>query len=111
LDGPALFANGGRVFAVGRFQPGVRRPFARQGSIFACKRTAIFEVKENGLVWLSDVPSAGDTAYAGVALHDGYLYFSYYTSPIEGDYPWIVGMFNPTAIRMARVELCRLIAT
>ena len=108
LDGPALFSYAGRIFAVGRFQPELRQPFTRQGSVVARKRTAIFEVKADCLVWLSDVPSAGDTAYAGVALHDGHLYFSYYTSSIQRDYPWIVGMFNPTAIRMARVELSRL---
>lgn len=105
LDGPALFRWGGRVFAVGRFQPVTKSPFARQGSIFACKRTALFEVTRAGLTWLTDVPSAGDTAYAGVALLHDTLYFSYYTSPIERDYPWIVGMFNPTAIRMAKVDL------
>ena len=110
LDGPALFTYAGRVFAVGRLQPELSEPFKRQGSIIARKRTAIFEVKIDRLVWLSDVPSAGDTAYAGVALHNGFLYFSYYTSPIRRDYPWIVGMFNPTAICIARVELNRLVA-
>ena len=45
-----------------------------------------------------------------MALHDGCLYFSYYTGPIQYNYPWIVGMFNPTAIRMAKVELDRLLA-
>lgn len=109
LDGPALFSHAGRVFAVGRMQAELSQPFKRQGSIFARKRTAIFEVKTDRLVWLSDVPSAGDTAYAGVALHNGFLYFSYYTSPIRQDYPWIVGMFNPTAIRIARVALNRLV--
>lgn len=111
LDGPALFSYRGQVYAVGRFQPELARPFLRQGSIFARKRTAIFRIDpapDPGLVWLSDVPSAGDTAYAGVALHAGCLYFSYYTSRIDRDVPWIIGMFNPTAIRMAKVELEKL---
>jgi hypothetical protein len=43
-----------------------------------------------------------------LALHDGCLYFSYYTSPILRDYPWIVGMFNPT--RAAETKLSRLAA-
>jgi hypothetical protein len=108
LDGPALFAWQGRIFAVGRRQPELAEPFLRQGSIFARKRTSLFEVTRDRLIWLSDVPSAGDTSYAGLALHDGCLYFSYYTSPIDRDYPWIVGMLNPTPIRMAKLDLNRL---
>lgn len=111
LDGPALFGWQGKVYAVGRYQPELSQPFKRQGSIFARKRTSIFRVDgapNPGLTWITDVPSAGDTAYAGVALHAGDLYFSYYTSPIDRDYPWVVGMFNPTAIRMAKVSLERL---
>lgn len=109
LDGPALFSHAGRVFAVGRYQPQLGRVFTRQGSIFARKRTSLFEVKPEGLTWLSDMPSAGDTAYAGVAQHAGSLYICYYTSPIDRDYPWIVGMFNPTRIRMARLDLKSMI--
>lgn len=110
LDGPALFSHAGRTFAVGRFQPERRQPFLRQGSLFARKRTALFEVTSEGLVWLSDLPSAGDTSYAGVVLHAGSAYISYYTSPIDHDVPWIIGMANPTPIRMARVDLHRLAA-
>lgn len=108
LDGPALFSHGGRVFAAGRFQPRRQPPFWHQGSIFARKRTSLFEVRPEGLTWLTDLPSAGDTSYVGVALHGGYAYLSYYTSPIQCDYPWIVGMFNRTAIRMARINLATL---
>jgi len=109
LDGPALFAWQGQIFAIGRYQPELRSPFLRQGSLAARKRTAIYAVTEKSLVRLSDVLSAGDTSYAGVALHEGWLYFSYYTSPIQRDYPWIVGMLNPTPIRMARVKLSHLV--
>lgn len=108
LDGPALFSYADRVFAVGRLQPDLRQPFLRQGSIFARKRTSLFEVRQEGLVWLSDLPSAGDTSYAGVALHEGKAYISYYTSPLEHDFPWIVGMVNATRIRMASLDLERL---
>lgn len=110
LDGPALFTHGGRVFAVGRRQPELRHPFTRQGSIFARKRTSLFEVRPEGLTWLSDLPSAGDTSYAGVVLHAGSAYVSYYTSPIHHDVPWIIGMANASQIRMARVDLERLAA-
>ena len=30
---------------------------------------------------------------------------SYYTSRTDRDYPWILGMFLPTEIRMARIPL------
>lgn len=109
MDGLAIFSYSGRVFVVGRFQPRLSQPFTRQGSIFARKRTAIFEVRDSRLIWLSDLPSAGDTSYAGVVLLSGYLYISYYTSNIQRDPPWIVGMFNPTTIRIARIELERLL--
>jgi len=109
LDGPALFSHAGRVFAVGRYQPHPAQPFTRQGSIFARKRTSLFEVRPDGLVWLSDLPSAGDTAYAGVAVHEGRLFVSYYTSRIDRDYPWIEGMLNATEIRMARLDLESLV--
>jgi hypothetical protein len=56
-------------------------------------------------VRLSDLPSAGDTSYAGVVLHGGSLYADYYTSHIERDYPWLLGMILRTDIRMARVPL------
>jgi hypothetical protein len=109
LDGPALFSHAGRVFAVGRYQPHPRQPFTRQGSIFARKRTSLFEVGLGRLVWLSDLPSAGDTAYAGVAVHQGRLFASYYTSRIDRDYPWIEGMLNATEIRMATLDLEALV--
>jgi hypothetical protein len=107
LDGPALFRYNQRIYAVGRFQPEINNFLMKQGSALARKRTAIFEVKENELVWLSNVPSAGDTSYAGVALKGEDLYFVYYTSAIHHDYPWIIGMFNPTAIRMACIPMSK----
>jgi hypothetical protein len=105
LDGPALFSHAGRVFAIGRYQPHPAQPFTRQGSIFARKRTSLFDVRPDRLVWLSDLPSAGDTAYAGVAVHDGRLFVSYYTSRTDRDYPWIEGMLNATDIRLAALDL------
>ncbi|MHC1782340.1 MAG: hypothetical protein AB9891_06185 [Anaerolineaceae bacterium] len=35
------------------------------GSILSRKRTSLFEVRENGLAYLTDLPNAGDTAYVG----------------------------------------------
>jgi hypothetical protein len=119
LDGPIAFADRGRLFAVARAQPGPRHWPFRLGSSFARKRTALWWLDpgreapgggegEPRLVWLSDLPSAGDTAYAGAVLHGGALYADYYTSRIDRDYPWLLGMIRRSDIRMARVPLERL---
>jgi hypothetical protein len=105
LDGPALFNYNGRVYAVGRYQPHVAGPFGWQGSIFSRKRTSLYRVEEDGLVHLSDLPSAGDTSYAGLVRRGENLYVSYYTSDVHRDVPWILGMVSPSAIRMARISL------
>ena len=110
LDGPALFAHAGRIFAVARHQPGARGFWTRLGSTFSRKRTALYRVEPERLVHLSDLPSAGDTSYAGVVLRDGQLWTDYYTSRIDRDYPWLLAMFLPTEIRMARMSLATLLA-
>ena len=70
LDGPTLFGIGNQVFAVGRRQTRIAGPFQWMGSAISQKRTALFLVKENaeGLIHLTDLPSSGDTSYAGVAI-------------------------------------------
>ena len=107
LDGPYLFSYHDHVYAVGRYQPdlGKSGPLTDQGSIFSRKRTALYEVRLDGLRYLTDLPSAGDTSYEGVILDGDTAYVSYYTSPIEKDYSWILGMFSPSQVRMAKVDL------
>jgi hypothetical protein len=107
LDGPYLFTYNGRIYAVGRMQPdlGKSGPLTDQGSCLARKRTSLFEVRENGLAYLTDLPSSGDTAYVGLVLDGDSAYASYYTSPTNHDYGWLLGMFSPTAVRMARIDL------
>jgi hypothetical protein len=108
LDGPALFSYNGRVYAVGRYQPG-KRPFLFEtGSILSRKRTSLFLVEADRLVWLSDLPSDGDTSYAGVVIRGDEAYISYYTSNTKRDYPWIIGMFSKSDIMMAKVDLKKL---
>lgn len=101
LDGPNLFACKGRTLAVGRFQPVVGKLFRRQGSIFSRKRTALFEAGPGGLEHLVNLPSSGDTAYAGAVSLEGQLYISYYTSDPHHDWPWLYGMFLPTRVQIA----------
>jgi len=110
LDGPNLFEYDGAVYAVGRYNPDPPGPLNHFGSILGRKRTSLFHVTPGGLTYLSDLPSAGDTAYAGVVLRGDELYVCYYTSPIEKDYPWIVGMMTPSDIRMAQVGMQSLAA-
>jgi hypothetical protein len=108
LDGPALFSYNGRVYAVGRYQPGCKPILFETGSILARKRTSLFLVEEGRLVWLSDLPSAGDTTYAGVVIRGDEAYVSYYTSSTYHDFPWIIGMLSKSNILMAKVDLKKL---
>ena len=110
LDSPALFTHQGEVYAVGRSQPHISGPFEWQGSAFSRKRTSLYRVSVpgEGLTHLADLPSAGDTAYAGVVTLNGQAYISYYTSPLRADPAWLVGMLFPTSIRMAILPLALL---
>ena len=110
LDGPTLIRCGDQVLAVGRRQPKLKSPFQNQGSIFSRKRTAVFRVFPGKLAHLTDLASAGDTAYAGVTQQAGKLFISYYTSSFQRDYPWILGMLRPTSIQLARVDAAALAA-
>jgi hypothetical protein len=107
LDGSYLFTYNNRIYAVGRYQPdlGKSGPLTPQGSALARKRTALFEVREDGLAYLTDLPSSGDTSYAGLVMDDEYAYVSYYTSPPNHDYGWILGMFLSTSVRIAKIDL------
>ncbi|HNU91962.1 MAG TPA: sialidase family protein [Spirochaetota bacterium] len=108
LDGPALFSYNGNLYAVGRHNPDPPGFFSYYGSILARKRTALYRVLKDRLVYLSDLPSAGDTSYAGVVIREGAAYISYYTSDTARDYPWIIGMLARSDILIARIELPRL---
>lgn len=107
LDGPYLFTYHERTYAVGRFQPDLGRsgPLTAQGSALARKRTALFEVRETGLAYLTDLPSAGDTSYVGLVVEGDVAYTTYYTGRIDRDPPWVIGMLSPSEVRMARIDL------
>jgi hypothetical protein len=105
LDGPNLFALDRQVFAVARYQPDPNGFFTRMGGILSRKRTSLYRVEPDRLVWLSDLPSAGDTSYAGVVIRDGHLFVDYYTSRFDRDWPWIFGMPLRTDIHMAKIPL------
>ena len=105
LDGPNLFTYHGNVYAIGRYQPQSRGIVKYLGGIFKSKRTALFMIKNSDLIYLTDILSDGDTSYPGSVVIGDTLYFSYYTSDTNRDYPWVLGMFNPTSIRIGQVNL------
>jgi hypothetical protein len=105
LDGAASFAYHGQVFSAGRFEP---KPISRMGNFLNKKRTSLFLVQPNEIIWLSDLPSSGDTGYASVVVLENTAFVVYYTSDPHKDNPWIIGQFNPTQIRMAQIDLNKL---
>ena len=105
LDGPNLFSLDGQIFAVARYQPAPNGFLTRMGGVLSRKRTAIYRVEPDRLVRLSDLPSSADTSYAGVVVRDGFLWVDWYTSRVDRDWPWILGMALRTDIKMARIPL------
>jgi hypothetical protein len=55
------------------------------------------------LACLSDLPSAGDTAYSGVVMNDRNLFISCHTGPVDRDHPRIMGMVLARDTRIAKV--------
>ena len=102
LDGPYLFQIGERTYACGRRNVGGRD---YMGSVWGAKRTSLYLVLPDRLVFLSDLPSNGDTAYAGVIVEEDRVLISYYSSPLGKDFPWLMGMLSNSAIMMARCKI------
>jgi hypothetical protein len=104
LDGPVSFFWKGRLFVV-----------ARKHLPYIKKRTALFELTgdfDGGTLALKEwgeLPSAGDTAYAGAAPVDENRWLTtWYSSDVEDDANWLVGMLGLTDIRQATLDLSRL---
>lgn len=112
LDGPAVFLNpvDNKTYAVGRYEPEAKGLFTAMGSFFCKKRTSIFLLEPNKLIYLSDFPSGGDTSYLGAIVKDGRVYLSYYTSDITRDFIWLEGQMMPSSVMIANVSLTSLAA-
>ncbi len=109
LDGPNLFSHDGVVYAAGRHHPpGTGRFDKRAGMWGRRKRTALYRVEPTGLRHLFSLPSSGDTGYPGVVVRGDELTVCYYTNDVTADPPWLVGMFLPSEIRIARIKLSEL---
>jgi len=106
LDGPVAWFHGARLFVVARkhfIEPANR------------KRTALYELTGDfdggdlAIVERGELPSAGDTAYAGVAPIDhDHVLVTWYSSVVAADKPWIMAAFGPTDIWQATLDLSDL---
>jgi hypothetical protein len=102
LDGASSFVYHDKIFSAGRYE---LKPIFKTGNLLNQKRTSLFLVTPNKLVWLSDLPSSGDTGYASAIVMEDKAYIAYYTSDPTIDYPWIIGQFQPTQIWLAQIDL------
>jgi hypothetical protein len=109
LDGMSSFFWQGRLFVV------ARKHILGDGMQ---KRTALYEITgdlEGGTLAITEqavLPSAGDTAYAGVVpLTGGQHLVTWYSSDIPSDPPWATAMFGPTSIWRGVIDLSALPAS
>jgi hypothetical protein len=109
FDGPSLVNASGYIFGVGRYHPEIDPILSQTASLMSTTRTAIYLVTENNLIYLTQLPSASDTSYAGTHIKDNYLYICYYTSDIRFDRPWVLGMLFPTEVKFIRVSVSSLL--
>jgi hypothetical protein len=106
LDGPVSFLWQGRLLVVARKH--------LQGGTDA-KRTALYEIGgdlQGGPLTIrewGELPSAGDTSYAGVAMIDPtHARVSWYSGDLQKDEAWVLGMLDWTSIWLGTVDLARL---
>ncbi len=95
LDGPITFFAQGRLFVVARKH--------LQGT--GKKRTSLFEITGDftggalSIQEWGELPSAGDTSYAGIAMQDEtHAVVTWYSGDLVADRPWALAMFDLTDI-------------
>jgi hypothetical protein len=109
FDGPVAWLYQKRLFVVAR--KNIIEPEGR-------KRTALYELTgdlDGGdlqAVERSELPSAGDTAYAGIAPIDGPMgnrfLVTWYSTPLDMDVSWLFAITGPTDIWQATLDLSQL---
>jgi len=102
LDGPVSFFWKERLFVVAR----------KHLPTDDLKRTALFELGgtlEGGPLTIKEwgeLPSAGDTSYAGVApIGDTHVLCAWYSTPLAFDEPWVVALLDASDIWQATFAL------
>jgi len=111
LDGPVTFFWNERLFVV------ARKHLQNTGGK---KRTALFEITADGgggiaptaslsIKEWGELPSAGDTSYAGVASTDGtHAVVTWYSGDLALDQSWVLGMANLTDIWKGTIDFSKL---
>ncbi len=106
LDGPVSFLWHDRLFVVAR---------KHILGVDNRKRTSLFEITGTldggplSIVNLGDFPSAGDTAYAGVApIDDHRMLVTWYSSYIPGDDPWARAILEASDIWQGTIDLSKI---
>jgi hypothetical protein len=105
LDGPLSFWWKGRLFVI------ARKHLVGTGK----KRTSLYEIGgtlEGGPLTIKEwgqLPSAGDTAYAGIAMTDAtHAVACWYSGDLVADRPWILGIIDPTNIWLGTIDFSKL---
>lgn len=79
------------------------------------KRSALWRLDpdRSSVKWVADLPSRGDTSFAGVIERsDGSLLVADYTSPeSSGDPVWVAGQLQPTVIQLLAISRPRATST
>lgn len=105
LDGPLAFRAGDRELVV------ARKHFLDEADQ---KRTALFELTadDTGVLAITEhgeLPSAGDTSYAGVAAIDDHRFvISYYSGNLTLDQDWALAILEPSDIWLGTVDVTKL---
>ncbi|MDB5218614.1 MAG: hypothetical protein JWO86_6541 [Myxococcaceae bacterium] len=105
LDGPVAFFVGERLFVI------ARKHLQGMGK----KRTSLFELGgklEGGPLTIKEwgeLPSAGDTSYAGVAMRsDGKALVTWYSGRLAKDQIWLLGMIEATNVWQGVIDFSKL---
>lgn len=122
-DSPKMFRHGDELYLVARRDVGGPFDQGRTGLSYADqqlqylaaysgrpKRTALYRIDQDAkkVVWLFDLPSAGDTAFPSIARLDAHRFLiSNYTSPLDKDLDrsWWNGQNSDDGTRLYLVEL------
>lgn len=123
VDSSLMFKNRNRLFVVGRRNVAGRsardcwnflpedlcNTWSMAFYSLTRKRTCLYEINPNTLELypLIDLPSKGDTAFAGIVeISEDRYYLVNYSSPLEGpDLPWILGQILRSRIYSFTLDL------